>query len=355
MNTNVGILGTGAFLPDAIRTNDWWPETTVQRWVKDGKRPHALDVSTLTAGSRLVLAEFENAKNDPFRGALQRRVLPSDMLPSDAEYEAASRALADANVRPSEIDLILTSSFVPDALNVPNAFTLQRRLGVSRRCFATGIDAACNAFPVQLAIAQNMISGGAARKALIVQSSVLSRLLPFDEPFSTYFGDGAAAAVVGTVPNGEGVLAMSHFANGADCGALVTGVPGKAWYDEGRSYWYHGDKQTTFNMLLAVPDIGREALDSALGAASVSRANVDFLACHQGTPWFRRVVQEHAGLQHARTLDTFAIAGSLIGANVGLIIDMASKEGLLRRGDLAAIFASGVGSSWSSVILRWSK
>lgn len=353
MKKNIGILGVGSFLPEIARGNDWWPSSTVDEWNRRDAAPaKGVLPPDLTEGEARVVAEMQALRHDSFRGAVERRILPDSMLPSDAETEAARAAIDRAGIPPSEIDFVLSSSFVPDALNVPNAFAVSRNLRLASRCFTSGLDAGCNAFPLQLALAEAMITTGQARFGLLTQSSILSRLLPYEEPFSTYFGDGAAAAIVGPVKEGFGVLGRSHFSNGADCNALVAGVPGKMWYEEGRSYWYQNEKKTVFRMLLSVADYGKQALDGALADAGLRANDIEFFACHQGTPWFRKVVQEHAGLQ-ARTLDTFSFAASLVGANVGLVLDMAEREGLLRAGDVTAIFASGVGTTWSGVVLRW--
>lgn len=352
---SVGILGVGSYLPDEVRTNDWWPRSTLDAWAKKdivaGKQP---PLENLEAGEKIVVREMAALKNDTFRGSVERRVLAKSMRPSDAETEAARRAIAHAGIAISDIDFVLSSSFCPDSINVPNSFAVNRNLGIKQRCYTSGLDAGCNAFPLQLELAQQMIAGGRARYGLLTQSSILSRLLPYNEPFSTYFGDGAASMVVGPVPDGYGILGSSHFSNGGDCGALVAGVPGKEWYEEGRSYWYQNEKKTVFRMLLTVADIGKQAVDAALEDAGVSPERIDFFACHQGTPWMRKVVQEHAGLTRARALDTFPLTASLVGANIGLVMDSAMREGTLKKGDLTAVFASGVGTTWSSVILRWS-
>lgn len=159
--------------------------------------------------------------------------------------------------------------------------------------------------------------------------------------------------IVGPVADGYGVLGSSHFSNGGDCNALIASVPGREWYEEGRVVWFQNEKKTVFKMLLTVADIGKQALDAALEEANLTPAQVDFFACHQGTPWFRKAVQEHTGMKRARSLDTFPIAASLVGANIGLVMDAAVREGTLRKDDVTAVFASGVGTTWSGLVMRW--
>jgi 3-oxoacyl-[acyl-carrier-protein] synthase-3 len=82
---------------------------------------------------------------------------------------------------------------------------------------------------------------------------------------------------------------------------------------------------------------------------------VSFYASHQGTSWLRAVTQEFAGLGHARSVDTFPWAASVMGVNVPLVLAAAVREGKLREGDLAVAFSGGLGETWSSVVIRWGR
>ena len=64
--------------------------------------------------------------------------------------------------------------------------------------------------------------------------------------------------------------------------------------------------------------------------------------------------QSVAGLTHARSLDTYPWAGNLAGANLPMVMAVAQREGLLKKGDLVACYAGGGGMTWSAAVLRWS-
>jgi 3-oxoacyl-[acyl-carrier-protein] synthase-3 len=72
-------------------------------------------------------------------------------------------------------------------------------------------------------------------------------------------------------------------------------------------------------------------------------------------PWFRPVTQQFAGLDHAKSVDTFQSTGSLSAANIPFGLYVAEREGRLRHGDAAVFFAGGSGETWSSVALRWGR
>lgn len=353
----VGILGVGSFLPDEVRTNDWWPRSIVEKWEEKALdlAPRSSPSSLLPPGGDLILEAMNRYGRDPFHGAQERRVMPKDMLPSDMETAAASLALKRAGIPASEVDFLVSASVVPDRLNVPNACAVHSNLGLKQDCFSTAIDVACNGFLHQLALAEQMIAGGGARIALLVQSSAMgSRIVPREQPFSAWFGDGATAVVVGEVDSGFGVLGQAHRTDGSLRNGLHTGVPGKHWYEDGRSILHHGDKRAAFEMLVRIATCAEQVLDESLAVAGLRREDVEFLAFHQATPWFREVVQRHGGFRHARYVDTFAWAGSLTCANIPLVLDVAAKEGLIKKGDVFAMHSGGSGITWSGMIGRWS-
>ncbi len=356
---SVGIIGLGAFLPDDVRTNDWWPAGVVTAWSDRKKKfqPTKQDVPDAppTEGIRATIAELEAVRSDPFKGAVLRRIMPRSMETSDMESRAAEAALADAGIAREKIDFLSVYSACPDRLILPNSAVVHAKLGLPERCFSVDVQAACNSFALQLQIANRMIASGQARYGLLVQSCSLSRILPPDEPFSAWFGDGATAVVLGPVEEGFGVLAASNRTDGTMAKALVGGIPGKHWYEDGRTVLYAEDRQVAQAMALRIVDCGKQVVNEALAEKGLGPADVDFFACHQGTPWLGRAVQNVTGMPGARTINSFTVTASLSAANIPFVLQMGRKEGLLREGDLVATYSGGTGITWSSVVMRWGR
>jgi 3-oxoacyl-[acyl-carrier-protein] synthase III len=358
LSQNVGILGIGVYLPEEVRTNDWWPKHVVEKW--RNKTPDLLPERQVPPdpnndGERLALAAIKALRGDPFGGAVERRILPDHLQASDMEVSAAQDALARAGIRPDQIDLLLVYSSVPDYLSTPNACAVHKRLGLKEECFATTIDGACNSFHLQLTLAQSMIKSGGCQAALLIQSANSPRLLPPDQPVSTWFGDAATAVVVGPVSQDRGILGSAHHTDGSTHSVIVTGVPGKRWYEEGRTWWYPTDRIAAKQVILGAVTCAKQVVNEALTIARCRPQDVDFYASHQATPWLRRVTQEFAELSNARFVDTFKWTGGLTACNVPFCLAMGAREGLLRDGDLVATYAGGNGITWSSVVLRWGR
>jgi 3-oxoacyl-[acyl-carrier-protein] synthase III len=357
---NVGIWAIGTFLPPQVRTNDWWPSATVAKWQE------ALDVrknarsekaaTELPAGSDLVLAAISEQRDDPFKGARERRVMSEGMMPSDMEIAAAREALDRAQLDPAEIDLLLVFSGVPDYLTVPNGPRIHSALGLRADCLTISMDNACNTFQTQLTLAEQMISGGRVRHALLVQSSAVMHLIPPEEQHSAWFGDGATAVVLGPVRAEHGVISTSHRTDGSFFGSLVGGgYKGGTWFDDADIALHFADRKGAVRLAFMLPLLGKTVLDDALGRAGLKPKDVNFYAAHQGTSWFRRVSQAFIGLSDARFFDTYDWTTSLSAANLPFVMAMAERQSVLREGDLVAMYSGGSGITVSGTLLRWGR
>ncbi len=349
---NVGILGIGTYLPEEVRRNDWWPAEVVERWAQRSSR-QSEDNPVVPPDEVLVREAMAALEHDPFRGAVERRILAADANASDMEIAAGRKASEAAGIDAKDIDLLLVSSWMPDMLGTNTAATVHAGLGLPTNSFSLAVESACNSFHHQLALAEAMICAGRARYGLLVQSCNITRALPYDRPYSAWFGDGAAAVVVGPVSEGFGILGRAHRTDGALQGGLVMGVPGERWYDEGRTVLYSPQPERSRQMLARVNDCAADAISAALEDAGLEAKDVNFYACHQGFSWLRSVTQAHAGLGHARSVDTFERTGSIAAANIPMVMATGIERGLLEPGDIVVTHSGGSGITWSGVVLRW--
>jgi 3-oxoacyl-[acyl-carrier-protein] synthase-3 len=341
-----------------VRRNDWWPAEAVAAWREKRAAPLPRDRAvqdSFTPGQRAIAEAMATWRDDPFHGAAERRVLESGMKASDMELEAARAAIARAGVDPQEIGLVLCNTLAPDFLVTNNACLLHHNLGLSSQCFTMGTEAACNAFMMQLALAEQMLDGKRIRYGLLVQTCNISPMLPYDQAHSAWFGDGCAATVVGPVEEGHGILGHAHRTKGEFYRTIVASVPDSCWYAGGKVQVYSADHDAARRSFLDIPDSANEVAQEALASAGISSADIDFYAPHQPTRWFREVTQGHLRLVKARSVSTFERFASMFGANIPVSLEIAASEGKLRKGDLVLMFAGGAGLTYSSMVMRWSR
>lgn len=354
----IGIQGIGIFLPDDVRKNDWWPDHIVDGWrqnqqSKNLARAVQEGADPLTAGAAETFAGMQQFADDPFKGSVERRVMAKGTAPSHMEIAAANDALARSGVDRQEIDLLLVHSSLPDQLIATNATLLHRELGLKTQCFSMSTDGVCNSFLQQMTLADALIRQGRARRALLIQSSALLHIARPEDPHSAWFGDGATAVVVGRVGDERGIRGQAHFTDGRFHEALQGGCPTRPFYEADRIHMYVKDRDQSRKMLMVISDLAKSAVDAALAEAGERHDDVSFYATHQSTRWFREVTQRHIGLPNARSFDSYAWTASLGACNIPFMLGMGEREGMLKQGDLVAMYTGGSGLVWSGMALRW--
>ena len=359
MNQRMGILGIGTYLPPIVRKNDWWPEEIVSVWrerqARSITRAQEEPSDPPTEGMRATLKAMAAYKSDPFEGAVERRVMPDDMKTSDMDVAAAREAIARSGIDSTQIDLVLAQTSGPNYVHVPNACLVHKELELSAHCLAISTEGMCNAFQQQLALAEQMIVSGRVRYALLIQSCNMTQFCRPQDPFSAWFGDGATAVIVGPAAAGRGVLGSAHCTDGSVYGSIVSGIPGKRWWDEGRVVSYLEDAAGARLQFLLIAETAKPLLDRALADAGLERSDIKLWACHQASAWLPRATQEFLGLEHAHRVETFPWAGSLSGANLPLVLSVAEREGLVHDGDVVALFSGAAGMQVSATVLRWGR
>lgn len=354
-STVIGILGVGAYFPSEVRTNAWWPDDVVARWMADRRPPPTLG-DDATEGMHRVVAAMAAQARDPFQGSRERRVAAPDVSVHDLEEKAARIAIERAGIDPAGIDLLLTYSVVPDVLLSNPAALLHHRLGLSRACLALQPEAAAYSFLAQLTLAEAMLASGRARSALLVQSSTATRFAPQEDPGSVLLGDGATAVVLGPVAATRGIEGAVHFADGRYPHGFVMSVPGGRWFDEGRPVMRTKDPAQMREVFLSTADVCKTGVEAVLAKTNHTIEEVDFLCVFQGTPWLREVVHQYIGVGAAtRSTEIFTRFGYMSAAMIPANLYLAEQEGNLRDGDLVVLTGGGSGVAYGATALRWGR
>jgi 3-oxoacyl-[acyl-carrier-protein] synthase III len=349
----IGILGMGVGVPEDVRTNDHWAERLAQASDFLAIRDRA-DVPV-----EVTAAMSKRAGDDAFAGAKLRRVIADNEDASDLEARAAKAAIVDAKVSPEDIDLVLVASLPSDRLIPSNGPALQAKCGLVNAS-AWSLDVGCASVPPQLLTASALVSAGAVRHVLIVQSQLGSRTVSHSSRNSPGFGDGAAAAVIGRVDDGFGLLGTHMRTDGSFRDGIVLapsrgGVPVRDFWNacEGPPTLATFDADVAKLAGVKGPEFCRETCSSALKAAGLTIAQVDLFVCNQSMWWFadscRRAVDLPEG-KLVETWDEFANVGS---AAVILNLHEARRRGRLGRGDVVLIYSPAAGFTRAAAVLRW--
>ena len=314
------IAGTGRCLPERVVTNDELAErlATSDEWIR-----------TRT-------------------GIRQRHIAAQGQQTSDLALIASREALAAASLSSADVDLIIVATTTPDMVFPSTACILQAKLG-ARGGPAFDVQAVCSGFVYALAIADKMIAGGLARNALVVGAEIYSRILDWsDRGTCVLFGDGAGAVVL--VPSAEpGILSAHLHADGHYKDILC--VPGQV--DRGGvvgTPFVQMDGHAVFKFAVKVlADVAEEALV----ANGKQARDIDWLIPHQANIRIMDATAKRLGLSSEHVISTVDAHANTSAASIPLALDVAVRDGRIRRGEHLMLLGVGGGFTWGSVFVNW--
>ncbi len=287
-------------------------------------------------------------------GIKLRRIAEPGSACSDLCLEASRRALADAGVSPSEIDIIVVGTCTPDMPLPSTACFLQMKLGAGR-AFALDLNAACSGFLYSLATADAMIRAGRGKKALVVGGEILSTVTDFtDRNTCILFGDGAGAVVLSECPDGEGVLSC-HLRSDGNFWELIYAPGGGTVHPYGPEV--EGNRMHAIRMAgnetfkQAVTRMVEVSLE-ALQHNQVDISDVALFVPHQANMRIINAVGKRLGLSRDKVFVNLERYGNTSAASVPIALAEAREQGRFAKGDLLLFATFGAGLTWGSALVR---
>ena len=262
--------------------------------------------------------------------------------------DACRKALAHAGMEPRDIDLIVLATATPDQTFPSSATRVQAMLGIDD-AVAFDVHAVCTGFLYALSVADAMLRGGNASRALVIGAETFSRILDWeDRTTCVLFGDGAGAVVLEAQESEDrGILATRLHADGrhgdmlyVDGGPSTTGTVGKLRM-KGREVFRH-----------AVVNLAT-VLGEVLEAADLSVDDVDWVVPHQANARIIDATARKLGLSPERVVVTVDRHANTSAASVPLALDAAVQDGRIKPGDCVVLEAMGGGFTWGAAVLRF--
>lgn len=273
-------------------------------------------------------------------GIEERRVAASGERLVDLAAAACSRALADANVAASELDLVVLATSSNERLMPAGAGEIAASLG-AEAAGAYDLNAACSGFVAALSVGTAQVEAGRAGRVLVLGAELMSRLTdPADRATSALFADGAGAVVV-------------QSSEEARIGPMVIGADGgnaDLIYVDGTERLIRMQGHETFRHAVARLS---EATLRALELAELERGDVDLYVYHQANARILRAVGKRLGLPGERVVDCIRRLGNTSAASIPLALDHARSNGALSAGDRVLLGAFGAGLNWAATTVTW--
>ncbi|MDE2461354.1 MAG: ketoacyl-ACP synthase III [Gammaproteobacteria bacterium] len=317
------IAGTGSSLPDKVLTNQDLEKMvdTTDEWIR-----------TRTGIERRHIAA-ENETNLDFC------------------ERAARNAMQAASVGPEDIDLVIVGTTTPDLVFPNMGCLLQQRIGI-HGCPAFSLEAACAGFIYALNIGDKFVRSGSAKCALIVGGETLSRMTDYtDRGTCILFGDGAGAVVLQPYDQ-PGIISTHLHADGkyADLLYFPSGVSRKPQDFLARRDFIRMKGNEVFK--IAVHKLG-DIVVEALKANNMPSEQLDWLVPHQANLRIIEATARKLKMPMERVVLTIQEHGNTSTASVPLALDVAVRDGRIKRGQTILLEAFGGGFTWGAALIRY--
>lgn len=327
MTKYAGIVGWGKYLPPKVVTND--------------------DLAKIVNTSDEWIASHT--------GIRERRVVEPGATTVPMAVTAAREALAVAGLHPTELDLIIVSTYSPD-YHLPGAAPMvQHQLGATRAA-AFDLRAGCPGFLYGMAVGSQFIANGVYRRVLVIGAEIISYFVDWsDRRTCVLFGDGAGAVVLESTDQPTGVLSFALGTEGAEYESLIHYVAGTKYppNDEpfARSLRYlHMDGQRILRF--AVRTVG-PAVHRALAKSGLSKDDIDLVIPQQSNLRFIEWICKNLGFPLERVFINVDRYANMSSASIAVALCEAFEQGRIQKGDHILLVSFGAGLSWASTVVRY--
>lgn len=315
----------------------------------------AVPESVLTNEDLSKIIDTEDQWIRDHTGIRERHIARENEFPSTLAVDASIKALKVANLKPTDIDLIICSTSSPEYIFPATACLIQDQLGATK-AGAFDLLAACTGFIFAINMAAQAIRSGSIKNALVIGTETLSRFVDWqDRNTCILFGDGAGAFVLQASSQPGGVLSAVMHSDGS--GGDVLSLPGggsripatETTVHEGKHY-IHMDGKAVFRFATRV--MGHAAKE-ALDLAGLTTEDVQWIVPHQAN---YRII-ETAAKYLKMPLDRFVINvdryGNTSTASIPIATVEALEKGLIKNGDKVVFVGFGGGLTWGALVADW--
>ena len=321
-----GIIGIGSYLPDNVVTN-----TELEKIV---------DTSNEWIVERT--------------GILSRRTAEKHIGSSDLGAEAAKLAIKNANLKPEDIDMIISASSTPDHTFPATACIIQDKIKATNAA-AFDIQAACTGFVYGLITAAQYIMTGLYKNILVVGSEVLSKMVDWqDRNTCVLFGDGAGAVVVSQVETG-GVLSSVLGADGSGASLLElpaggTREPASFETVENRRHYIKMSGNEVFKFAVKVfEDCTRQVVEKA----NLTLDEIDYIIPHQANVRIIDAALKRLSFPRNRVMINLDKYGNMSSASIPVALHEAFRTGRIKKGHKVILVGFGAGLTLGATLIDW--
>jgi 3-oxoacyl-[acyl-carrier-protein] synthase-3 len=299
-----------------------------------------------------MLEKFLDTSDEWIRtrtGMAERRLITSEKL-EDLAAEASRQAIADAGLKPSDIDYIICSNVVNEYITPSLSCIVQGAIGA--KCACVDVNAACSGFIYALDMADDRLKSGKAKNILVLAAEEPTRMVDWsDRALCVLFGDGAGAVVV---TQGDGLICSRLTTTSKiDCLHYVRRLEPTPYItkEEYSAPMYMNGKEVFKTAVLS----SSRDIKMLLDEAGLKPSDIKYYVLHQANMRIIEAIANWLKLDMSHFPTNVERCGNTSSASVPLLLDEMAREGKLQRGDKILMSAFGAGFTTGACILEWTK
>lgn len=327
---SVLVKGVGYYLPERVLTNDDLAKKvdTSDEWIR----------------TRTGIAE--------------RHIATCDESCSSLGFQAAKKALKDANIQPSDIDILIVATVTPDMLFPSTAAILQAKLGL-RNVMSLDINAACSGFLYALEVAAHLLKSKYYRRALVIGSEKLSSIVNWqDRATCVLFGDGAGAFVLEKQEVSDiGILDGILGADGSqpDMLCLPAGGSLRPTSQETLAENLHYISMNGKEVFKMAVRLMAKSVNDLLERNHLSKSDIACLIPHQANLRIIQSLAQMLDLPMEHVFCNLDKTGNTSAASIPIAFAQAKEQGCFKVGDYIVLVAFGGGLTWGATLIRYTE
>jgi len=289
-------------------------------------------------------------------GIKERRIAQNNEAASDLAYRASLEAIKSAKVNPKEIELIIVATVSPDMLTPSTACIVQDKIG-AKNAFAFDVNAACSGFIYGLSIADTYLRSKICQTALVIATEVISKFIDWgDRSTCVLFGDGAGAAILRSVNEGESDILSFYLSSEGKYSNLLkipaggSRRPTSADTVEQKLHYIKMEGNEVFK--IAIQSM-IEAAEKALEKCGLTCEDIKLLIPHQANLRIINAIAKRLDLPEEKIFLNVHKYGNMSAATTAVGLDEAVKEQKIQHGDIVELVAFGAGFTSGACVIRW--
>ncbi len=273
--------------------------------------------------------------------------------------EAAKKALENANLKGTDIDLIIAATMTPDMPTPPTGPLISHGLGTNN-AGAFDVNGACSGFVYSLNLAHALIQSGDYFNVVVVGVDILSRHVEFStrgRSKSVLFGDAAGAVVMRRCDDAsKGIIAQAMASDGGGATHLYIPCHEKNMLDESDDpneypldlLRMHGPSVFKF-AVTKFPNLIADTLDKA----SLTADQIDHFVCHQSNARILEAARQRFDIPSEKLRVNIGHYGNTVAASIPLVFNELKAENKVQPGQKVMFLGFGAGLTWGSSLWQF--